>query len=536
MERLAIISVYDKTELEQFARGLVELGVKILSTGGTKKFLAERAIPVSSISEYTGHPEILDGRVKSLHPRIHGGILARRDRAEDLKDLDAFDIKPIDFVIVNLYPFTFKVKDIEEAKNPEHESLVEFIDIGGPTMIRAAAKNCEFVVPISDPADYPLILDELKTNGSVSQATRRRLAAKVFAMMSAYDAAIARYFSLDEKVLESDGLPKKLAPVEPLVLCLSQSLRYGENPHQQAGLYRKLEIGAEQTKGLWTQLQGKEMSYNNFLDMFGALDLFLELYDGCAPKQTAVVIKHSNPCGAAIANTTLEAFVAARDCDPVSAFGGIVALSGTLDDKVAQAILEGFVEVVLAQEITPGARDLFSKKKNIRVIECDFASYLTEKQQGGYTIRNFGEEFLVQTSDNSIARPEACEVVAGEAPSAKQLEDFELAWKVCKHVKSNTIVIAKNGQAVGVGAGQMSRVDAARLAVSRAGTHGHDIKGAVAASDAFLPFPDTLEILNDAGVIGLIQPGGSIKDADVIACAAQRGVTMLFSRERHFRH
>ncbi|MCB0324137.1 MAG: bifunctional phosphoribosylaminoimidazolecarboxamide formyltransferase/IMP cyclohydrolase [Bdellovibrionales bacterium] len=536
MESLAIISVYDKSNLETFAKGLASRGVKVLSTGGTATFLKQHGLAVESISTYTGHPEILDGRVKSLHPKIHGGILARRDQREDLRQLEEHKILPIDFVVVNLYPFIHQVQRIEEQGRFVHESLVEFIDIGGPTMIRAAAKNARFVVPVCDPTDYPLILAELDAEGEVSEDLRRRLAAKVFKMMSAYDGAISRYFSLGERLLEADGAPTPLAPVETVTLERIEELRYGENPHQKAGLYRPFRFPGEAQVPTWEQLQGKEISYNNLLDMHGALDLFLELYDGLNGEHAAVVIKHSNPCGAALASTPLDAFVAARECDPLSAFGGIVAVSGTMDGALAEAILEGFVEVVLTEDLTEDGLAAFARKKNVRVLKCDFAGYLEQKRQGNLSIRNAFGDFLIQTTDNTITIPTAEHHTAGPTPDASLLEDLVFAWKICKHVKSNAIVIAKGKRAIGIGAGQMSRVDAAKLAVERARFHGHDPLGGAAASDAFLPFPDTLEMLNDAGVKALVQPGGSIKDADVVQCAEQRGVTMLCTGERHFRH
>ena len=536
MEKVAIISVYDKRDLEPFAKGLSELGYGILSTGGTAKFLTAAGVSITSISEYTGHPEILDGRVKSLHPKIHGGILARRDNDKDMAQLAENDIRPVDFVIVNLYPFTQQAAEIVKQANPDHDSLVEYIDIGGPTMIRAAAKNSEFVVPVCDPGDYPGILDELRTHGEVTQSTRQKLAEKVFAMMSGYDGAIGRYFSLGEKLLDAEGRAQPLADVETLTLRREATLRYGENPHQSAGLYRNAPEGLNSAQRNWKQLQGKELSYNNLLDMYGTIDLFLELVEDRGDDHVAVVIKHSNPCGAALRSTPLEAFEAARACDPLSAFGGIVALSGVLDKALAESITEGFVEIVLVEEATEEAQEILAKKKNLRLLTCDFNAYLAQRKAGGLAIRNYFDEFLVQTVDGDINLPVAENVAAGPAPSPEMLADMQFAWRVCKHVKSNTIVIAKDKTAVGIGAGQMSRFDAAKLAVQRAAFHGHSIEGAVGASDAFLPFPDTLEVLSEAGVTGLVQPGGSIKDKDVIESANASGVTMVMTGERHFRH
>ncbi len=536
MNGLAIVSVFDKTGLDSFVKGLAELGLGILSTGGTAKYLKENSIEVRSISDYTGHPEILDGRVKTLHPKVHGGILARRNLEGDIAQLKENEITPIDFVVVNLYPFIHKVREIEAAGTVDHERLVESIDIGGPTMIRAAAKNAEFVVPVCDPSDYQPILDELKSSGKVSSETRQRLAAKVFTMMSSYDGAIARYYSLGEKLLDEDGKPKCLAPVESYTLIEQQALRYGENPHQSAGLYRQFSWSDGDTSSWWEQLQGKEISYNNLLDMQGALDVFLELYDGLKDEHAAVVIKHSNPCGAAIRPTGLEAFTVARDCDPISAFGGIIAISGVVDADIANSVLEGFVEVMLVEELTDEAAAIFAKKKNVRVLKCDFKQYLEQRKRGGLSIRNSFGDYLIQTTDSRINLPTVENVVSGESPDEQLMKDAIFAWKVCKHVKSNAIIIVKDSAAIGIGAGQMSRVDAAKLAIQRAKFHGHDPKGGVSASDAFLPFSDTLEILNDAGVTSLVQPGGSIKDKDVIASAESRGVTMILTGERHFRH
>lgn len=536
MKKLAIVSVWDKTNLEPFARGLVEAGIGILSTGGTAKYLTSCGIELQSIDSYTGHPEILDGRVKTLHPKIHGGILARRDKPEDLVQLQENGIAPIEFVVVNLYPFVDKVREIEAKRKADHGSLVEFIDIGGPTMIRAAAKNSKHVVPVCDPRDYDAVLSELRHHGDISLQTRARLAGKVFTTMAAYDGAIARYFSLGEQLLNEDGSPKRLAPVESIVLEQSMSLRYGENPHQSAGLYRPAEVGAAAHEAWWHVTQGKELSYNNLLDMQGTLDLFLELMSPQESYHTAVIIKHSNPCGAAIRANARDAFIAARECDPVSAFGGIVAVSGMVDADLASTIVEGFVEVVLVRDLTPEAAEVFAKKKNVRLIICDFERYLAEKSKGALSVRNFFGDFLVQSIDNQLTVPTQERVVSKAQPTDEMMSDMQFAWKVCKHVKSNAIVLVKDKRAIGIGAGQMSRVDAAKIAIQRAKTHGFAVEGTVAASDAFLPFTDTLETLNDAGVAALVQPGGSIKDQEVFACADARGVVMALTGERHFRH
>lgn len=541
MSRNAIVSVFDKTGLDEFARELIGLGFTILSTGGTAKHLSGIGVSIRSIDDYTGHPEILEGRVKTLHPKIHGGILARTERADDLEQLTKNGIEPIEIVAVNLYPFTHKIAEVEAGRLPADQSLVESIDIGGPTMIRAAAKNYRSVVPVCDPADYPVVIAELREKGSVSLETRLRLAGKVFATMAAYDAAVARYFSLSEKVIDERSQPKTLAPVESFVLERITSLRYGENPHQQAGLYRPVQVG-EALRGSpaetlpWQVQQGKELSYNNLLDMYAALDLFLELHGAYTPQHTAVIIKHNNPCGAAVAPSAQEAYVMARACDPVSAFGGIVVVSGNVDDVLAKTIIEEFVEVVVCESLTPAASEIFAKKKNLRLITCDFKWYMDRRERGYLSVRNFYGEVLLQTADTATAVPRLDRVVTSQLPTNEMLADLEFAWRICKHVKSNTIVVAKARQAIGIGAGQMSRVDAARLAIDRAKYHGHSVRKAVAASDAFLPFPDTLEQLNEAGIVALVQPGGSIKDEDVIAAANGRGMVMIFTGERHFRH
>ena len=536
MQGLAIVSVWDKRSLEPFVRGLCSLGYGILSTGGTAKFLGQCGLEHQLIEHYTGQPEILDGRVKTLHPKIHGGILARRDLPNDIAQIEGSGILPIEMVVVNLYPFTDKVREVEAAGQIDHPSLVEFIDIGGPTMIRAAAKNWRFVVPVCDPDDYEPVLAELRQSGAVSLATRRRLAAKVFRVMAAYDGAIARYFSLGERLLDEAGNPPLLAPVDSYVLEKKASLRYGENPHQQAALYSRVSISGPAGAPAWVQLQGKELSYNNLLDMQGAAELFLQVWRDLGDGHAAVIIKHSNPCGAAIRKTNIEAFTAARECDPLSAFGGIIAVSGAVNQALAAAILEGFVEVLLVGELDSAAKELFATKKNLRLIQCDFARLSCELEADGITMRSFFNDLLVQTRDAALVSLCASQSVTEKKPSAQMLADLSFAWKICKHVKSNTIVIVKDLQAIGVGAGQMSRVDAARFAIQRAAAHGFSTAGAVAASDAFLPFSDTLDVLNDSGVVGLVQPGGSLKDAEVIAAADARGVVMLMTGERHFRH
>ena len=533
MKKLALVSVYDKDGLEEFAQGLVKLGFSILSTGGTANFLKDHGIEVISVSDYTGAPEICSGRVKTLHPKIHGGILARRHLESDIAEIKREGIDLIDIVVVNLYPFTEQVSKALAGECQTDQSLVEYIDIGGPTMIRAAAKNCADVLPICDPLDYPQILLALQ-KGTVSQEFRRELAAKVFRTMAAYDAAISSYFGEGERIVpqtpEGELLRFDLGLAERV-----EKLRYGENPHQHAGLYRLVEVGKAKTAVGWKQLAGKELSYNNLMDVQGAVELLMDLRNSLPNYQSSVIIKHTNPCGVACCSTALDAFRQARDCDPISAFGGIVALNGVVDKKLAEVILEGFVEVVCAPQFTDDALLVFDKKKAVRLLECDY-DLLNEQRLRGRVVRSFFNDYLVQTPDVELGEIDLGKCVTDKSANPDHILDYTIGWIVCKHVKSNAIVIVRGARAIGVGAGQMSRVDSARLAIDRARLHGHDLTGAVAASDAFLPFPDTLEVLAEVGVVGLVQPGGSIRDRDVIQTANEKGVSMLLTGYRHFRH
>lgn len=534
MSKYALISVYDKTGVILFAEALVKRGYTILSTGGTYKVLKDNSVPVMSVSDYTKAPEILDGRVKSLHPRIHGGILARWDNENDMRELQREGIEKIDIVAVNLYPFIEQIKQARAKGRISDDELIEFIDIGGPTLIRAAAKNSRYVVPICDPCDYQRVISEMDMPNGVSHDLRKALAVKVFKTMSLYDTEVASYFASSQVQASDDS--SQLGVIEGSAKQQVASLRYGENPHQQAGLYRNLAVNSDGVKAAWEKLAGKEISYNNLLDMQGALELLLDLLALGRSKPVAVVIKHSNPCGAAFGSDLLSAFERARDCDPVSAFGGIIALGGVVDQVLAEKILEGFVEVVCASDFTPEALSTFERKKAVRLVRCDYKQLEAERHGAKYVERSFFGDSLVQTPDLALERADSYKVVSRKQPSEDDVSDFEFAWVVAKHVKSNAIVVVKNGQAIGVGAGQMSRVDAARLAVERARTNGHDVRDGLAASDAFLPFADTLEVLNDSGVRGLIQPGGSIKDETVIESADSREVIMMFTGVRHFRH
>ena len=522
----AIISVFDKTGLEAFAKGLDKLGIKIYSTGGSAKFIKDLGIEVVSISDYTDQPEILEGRVKSLHPKIHGGILARRNNPQDLKELSEHGIELFDLVVVNLYPFKKKVA--ESIASKKSSSLIEDIDIGGPTMLRAAAKNSEYILPVCDPSDYGSILTQIEKQGNVDIETRRRLACKTFSTTAEYDSAIARYFSLEEKLVDEKGNAISLAPIEGIVLERVLELRYGENPHQHAALYKNLGSGPIP----WEKIQGKELSYNNILDSLAALELLIEIIKVFPDRSSCAVIKHSNPCGAAVRPSVLEAIIAAKACDPVSAFGGIVAIKGKFGAVEAEELCSGFLEVVLIEALTPEAAEVFAKKKNVRVIVCNFDAFAENSK--GLNIRSSFGLTLMQSADYQLASID--KQVVGEAASNAEIEDLRLAWAICKHVKSNAVVAVKGLQAIGIGAGQMSRVDSARLVVSRARSFGFNLENSVAASDAFLPFPDTLEILNDSGISALVQPGGSIKDEEVFSVAKQRKMKMFITGERHFKH
>jgi phosphoribosylaminoimidazolecarboxamide formyltransferase/IMP cyclohydrolase len=529
MEKFAIVSVYEKKGLLPLAQCLKKHGYQILSTGGTAEFLKSSGVEVIQISDFTGYPEICDGRVKSLHPKVHGGVLARRDNPRDLEQLRGVESGVIDFVVVNLYPFTQKVE--EHRQSGSEESLVEYIDIGGPTLIRGAAKNWRFVTALSDAADYEQVITELEEGGAVSEKTRQTLAAKVFTTMAAYDGAIARYLSLGESVAEA-----ALAPVESITLREVMPLRYGENPHQRAALYRPVRAGMADPAPLWNQLQGKELSYNNLIDFQAALELFLEVRDGFPKDHAAVIIKHMNPCGAALGKSPLDAFKRARACDPVSAFGGIIVQSGKVSRDLVEEVLGGFVEIFIAEEFDRAALDLFATKKNIRVIQGKFDELKTAFGPNRIQVRDLCGDYLIQSADASLAPVRADRIVSGELTGEGMLRDLDFAWRVSKFVKSNAIVLAKDGQAIGVGAGQMSRVDSARLSLERARSNGFDPAGAVAASDAFLPFSDTLEILAAGGVKGLVQPGGSLRDSDVVDVARRLDVVMVLTGERHFRH
>ncbi|MBL6974498.1 MAG: bifunctional phosphoribosylaminoimidazolecarboxamide formyltransferase/IMP cyclohydrolase [Deltaproteobacteria bacterium] len=511
MKRRAIISVSDKTGVVEFAGGLVELGFEVVSTGGTARTLKEAGVAVTDVSEVTGFPECLDGRVKTLHPNLLAGVLAR-GTPEHQKTLEELGIGAVDLIAVNLYPF------VETISKPDvtEELAVENIDIGGPTMIRAAAKNFERVTVITDAADYGPVLDELKENGATSTETRRRLMVKVFATTSAYDAAVAGYLGQN-----ADGT---LPDVFVLAGLKAKDLRYGENPHQKAAVY--LPPGPTQGIVGAMQRQGKALSYNNLVDMEAAWALVRE-FDPPA----VAIIKHTNPCGCGVDDGSLnEAYEKALSTDPVSAFGGIVALNREVDDALATRMCEHFFEVVIAPTIAPTALDILSKKKNLRVMELgeaffeDFPPMYGKHVSGG---------ILVQQTDPVASEVRNAKVVTKREPTEDEWAGLEMAWRVTKHVKSNAIVFCWKDKTAAVGAGQMSRVDSAKLAVMKS---QQDLKGTVAGSDAFFPFPDGLEEIAAAGATAVAQPGGSIRDQQVVDAADKLGLAMVFTGKRHFRH
>jgi len=521
----ALLSVSDKTGLVEFGRALAHHGVELVSTGGTAATLRAGGLAVRDVAELTGFPEMMDGRVKTLHPAVHGGLLARRDLAEHLQAMSDHDIGAIDLVVVDLYPFAATV-----ARGASRDEIIENIDIGGPAMIRSAAKNHDFVAVATSPADYAVLESELQaTGGATSLGTRKRLAASAFAATAAYDAMIADWFS---RVDQGDTFPA----VRTMPTRRVTTLRYGENPHQAAALY--VPVGpAARGIGQAEQVQGKALSYNNLNDADAALELLAEFRDG---PPTVVIVKHANPCGVATADTLLAAYEAALATDPVSAFGGVIAVNRALDEATARAITAIFTEVVAAPDADAGARSVFAAKKNLRLL---LTGDLPDPGRRGLTTRIIAGGVLVQERDSGMLTDDMLQVVTRRAPSPTELADLRFAWTVAKHVKSNAIVYAKDGSTAGIGAGQMSRIDSTRIAASKArdaaATAGWDAPrtvGSVAASDAFFPFADGLIAVAEAGATAVIQPGGSIRDADVIAAADDRGMAMVFTGMRHFRH
>jgi len=507
--RRALISVSDKSGIVELARGLAAAGFSILSTGGTAALLAREGIAVTEVSAYTGFPEMLDGRVKTLHPKIHAGLLARPDQQAELARAG---LEPIELLVVNLYPFEATVA----TPGSSLEDAIENIDIGGPAMLRAAAKNYGAVAAVVDPADYARVLSELKSTGKVSDDTRFQLAKKVFAHTAAYDGAIANYLTAREQ-----EFPDKLS----LHFTKVQDLRYGENPHQSAAFYRDARPVPGALAG-YKQLQGKELSYNNIADADAAWEC-VKQFDECA----CVIVKHANPCGVALGGTPHDAYVRAFKTDPVSAFGGILAFNRPLDRAAAEAIGQQFAEVIIAPHIEPEAERFFATKANLRVLAVPLS-----KDAQAHDFKRVGGGVLVQSTDaKRVARGEL-RVVTKRVPDETEMADLLFAWKVAKFVKSNAIVFCGDGMTLGVGAGQMSRVDSVRIAALKAQSAKLSLQGSAVASDAFFPFRDGVEVLANAGARAVIQPGGSVRDDEVIAAANERGVAMVFTGVRHFRH
>jgi phosphoribosylaminoimidazolecarboxamide formyltransferase/IMP cyclohydrolase len=522
--RRALISVTDKTGLIDFARALAGYGIELVSTGGTRKALGDAGLAALDVSELTGFPEMMDGRVKTLHPAVHGGLLAIRDNKDHAAAMAAHGIGPIDLLVVNLYPFESTI-----ARGADFATCIENIDIGGPAMIRAAAKNHEHVAVVVDPGDYAVVLAELERHkGMTTLALRQKLAAKAYARTAIYDAAISSWFA--------NELAEEAPAYRAIGGNLVERLRYGENPHQSAAFYRTsdLRVGVATAR----QIQGKQLSYNNINDTDAAYECVAE-FDAMRTA-ACVIVKHANPCGVAEGANLTDAYRKALACDPVSAYGGIVAVNRPLDTDAARAITEIFTEVIIAPDASAEAIAIIGAKKNLRLL---IAGGLPDPRAGGTAVKTVAGGFLVQSRDNAVVDDMALEVVTRRTPTNAELRDLAFAFRVAKHVKSNTIVYAKDCATVGIGAGQMSRVDSARIAARKAedaareaGMNEPLTKGSVVASDAFFPFPDGLLVAIEAGATAVIQPGGSVRDGDVIKAADDHGIAMVFTGTRHFRH
>lgn len=510
----ALISVSDKSNILELSKQLKKFDVEILSTGGTAKLLKENKIEVTDVSDYTQFPEMLDGRVKTLHPKIHGGILGRRDLAEHQETMKNHQIDPIDLVVVNLYPFEETIKQ----KNCSLSLAIENIDIGGPAMIRSAAKNCQHVAVLTNSNDYQSFIDELNKNqGSISEDFSFSMAKKAFARTSSYDNAITNYLNTDEK----DHFPKELSHYVNKVM----DLRYGENPHQRAAFYKEPTdtIGSLSS---FEQIQGKELSFNNLNDSDTAWECVKRF-----SQPSCVIVKHANPCGVASSENLNDAYHAAFKTDPTSAFGGIIAFNGILDGKIASSIINQFAEVIIATDFSEEFKKVFEKKPNVRLLKIK-----NENNPNQLDFKKIGGGWLIQTSDNHSLDIKSCKVVTNLKPDDKQLEDMKFAWTVAQYVKSNAIVFCKNKQTLGIGAGQMSRVDSTKIASLKAENASIDLSQSVVASDAFFPFRDGLDVIASHGAKCIIQPGGSIKDDEVISAANEHGIIMLFTNIRHFKH
>ena len=531
----ALISVSNKAGIVEFAQALASRGVTILSTGGTATLLRDKGLNVTPVDQVTKFPEMLDGRVKTLHPAVHGGLLARRDLPEHMQALASADFAPIDLLVVNLYPF----RETLARPGASYEDVIENIDIGGPAMLRAGAKNHDGVAVVVDPSDYAGLLAELdQHNTTLGWPTRQRLARKVFAHTAAYDGAISNFLNglapVDCDAAATGCMPPapESAQAYPDVLSVQvqkvQGMRYGENPHQSAAFYRDPDA-REGTLANYTQLQGKELSFNNIADADAAWSC-VRSFDGPA----CVIVKHANPCGVAIAESALAAYQKAFKTDPTSAFGGILAFNTELSESAAQEISKQFAEVIIAPSFHPNALKVFAAKANLRILQVPLGA--DDAISSGRDLKRVSGGLLVQTPDRNTLTAAQLKVVTQKQPTAQQLQDLFFAWKVCTWVKSNAIVFCGNGMTLGVGAGQMSRIDSARIAAIKAQHAGLELKGSAVASDAFFPFRDGLDAVADAGATCVIQPGGSVRDDEVIAAANERGIAMVFTGMRHFRH
>ena len=524
----ALLSVSNKTGLVEFARGLAALGVSLLSTGGTAKMLAEAGLKVTEVADYTGFPEMLDGRVKTLHPKVHGGLLARRDMATHLQAIEKAGIPTIDLLVVNLYPFESTVAKPDCTL----EDAIENIDIGGPAMVRSAAKNWRGVGVVTDAAQYQNVLDEVKRKGALSDETRFALAVAAFNRISNYDAAISDYLSS----LKPDGTKSEFPAQANGRFVKLQDLRYGENPHQHAALYRDLHP-APGSLVTAKQVQGKELSYNNLADADAAWEC-VKSFDECA----CVIVKHANPCGVAVGRDCAEAYAKAFATDPTSAFGGIIAFNRPLDAAAAQAVGKQFVEVLIAPAYAGDALGVLAAKANVRVLEIPLdgierdGNTAWDQGRNAHDVKRIGSGLLMQSADNKVITATDIKVVTKQQPTPQQLADLLFAWRVAKYVKSNAIVFCGNGQTLGVGAGQMSRIDSARIASIKAANAKLTLVGSVVASDAFFPFRDGVDVVAEAGAKAIIQPGGSIRDDEVVAAADEHGIAMVYTGVRHFRH
>ena len=519
----AIISVSDKSGVVDFARKLDELCVEILSTGGTAKALREARINVTEISDYTGFPEMLDGRVKTLHPKVHGGLLGQRSKPEHVQKMKDHGILPIDLVVVNLYPFEATIA----KENCSLEEAIENIDIGGPTMLRSAAKNYPDVTVVVDPKDYDLILFELEAKGEISVETNFRLAKKVFQHTARYDGVISNYLGCREMVLKDAGVFYNVFPdTFTFQVKKVQELRYGENPHQRGAFYREDDL-TEPSVSNATQIQGKELSYNNILDTDSALETVKQF-----EKLACVIIKHNNPCGAAISTISLaDAYRKARDCDPTSAFGGVIGFNRAVDAETAEEMAKIFLEVVIAPGFEAEALEILKSKKDLRLLKTPpLGKYFIQKE---FNLRKVTGGLLIQDRDLGNVPPDKWKVVTKRKPTEEELKAMAFGWKVAEHVKSNAIVLCREDRTIGIGAGQMSRVDSTRFAAMKACS---PVNGSVMASDAMIPFTDNIYVAREIGVVAIIQTGGSIRDDEVIAAADEHGIAMVFTGMRHFRH